>query len=114
MQDSHCMSGRPLVKGLPKEESRARALAVEPAVLLCDKITAALDPEFVGEVLQVLEMLAHEGMTLIHVGTREALHGRMREADHSVQGLGAILSGHLRGVHQTARKGRQCLLLRMN
>lgn len=45
----------------------ARALAMTPTVLLCDEITSALDPELVGEVLQVVEMLADEGMTLILV-----------------------------------------------
>ena len=45
----------------------ARALAMAPSVLLCDEITSALDPELVGEVLQVVEMLADEGMTLILV-----------------------------------------------
>ena len=45
----------------------ARALAMAPSVLLCDEITSALDPELVGEVLQVVEMLAQEGMTLIMV-----------------------------------------------
>jgi polar amino acid transport system ATP-binding protein len=40
---------------------------MNPEVLLCDEITSALDPELVGEVLQVVEQLANEGMTLIMV-----------------------------------------------
>jgi polar amino acid transport system ATP-binding protein len=45
----------------------ARALAMSPQILLCDEITSALDPELVGEVLQVVERLAADGMTLLMV-----------------------------------------------
>jgi ABC-type polar amino acid transport system ATPase subunit len=45
----------------------ARALAMNPSVLLLDEITSALDPELVGEVLQVIRRLAREGMTMLLV-----------------------------------------------
>ncbi|KRT64585.1 MAG: Glutamate transport ATP-binding protein [Chloroflexi bacterium CSP1-4] len=45
----------------------ARALSMEPKVLLFDEPTSALDPELVGEVLKVMETLAHEGTTMIVV-----------------------------------------------
>ena len=44
-----------------------RALAMEPEVMLFDDPTSALDPEMVGEVLDVMKELAHEGMTMIVV-----------------------------------------------
>ncbi len=45
----------------------ARALAMSPRGLLCDEITSALDPELKNEVLEVLEGLKREGMTLMLV-----------------------------------------------
>ncbi|MBQ6449179.1 MULTISPECIES: amino acid ABC transporter ATP-binding protein [unclassified Niallia] len=45
----------------------ARALAMEPEVMLFDEPTSALDPELVGEVLKVIKQLANEGMTMIIV-----------------------------------------------
>ncbi|MEU0517688.1 amino acid ABC transporter ATP-binding protein [Streptosporangium sp. NPDC006007] len=42
----------------------ARALAMQPRVLLLDEVTSALDPEIVGEVLELIGELAADGMTL--------------------------------------------------
>ncbi len=42
-----------------------RALAMQPRVLLLDEITAALDPELVGDVLEIVRELAHGGLTML-------------------------------------------------
>ena len=60
----------------------ARALCMEPKVLLFDEPTSALDPELIGEVLVVMEDLAHAGTTMIVV-THE-MHFAEEAADRVV------------------------------
>jgi general L-amino acid transport system ATP-binding protein len=45
----------------------ARALAMQPKIMLFDEPTSALDPEMIREVLEVMEELAHSGMTMLVV-----------------------------------------------
>jgi polar amino acid transport system ATP-binding protein len=47
-----------------------RALAMDPGLLLLDEVTSALDPELIGEVLNVVRELAAEGMTMV-IATHE-------------------------------------------
>jgi ABC-type polar amino acid transport system ATPase subunit len=60
----------------------ARALCMEPKVLLFDEPTSALDPELIGEVLVVMEELAHAGTTMIVV-THE-MHFAREAADRVI------------------------------
>ena len=59
----------------------ARSLCMEPRILLFDEPTSALDPEMVREVLEVMQALAREGMTMVVV-THEV--GFAREVAHRV------------------------------
>ncbi|SIS42279.1 amino acid ABC transporter ATP-binding protein [Salimicrobium flavidum] len=45
----------------------ARAMAIDPKVMLFDEPTSALDPELIGEVLRVMKQLAEEGRTMVVV-----------------------------------------------
>jgi polar amino acid transport system ATP-binding protein len=56
--------------GQQQRAAIVRALAMRPDILLLDEITAALDPELVAEVLDVIRELAAEGMTLV-IATHE-------------------------------------------
>ncbi len=53
--------------GQQQRAAIARALAMEPDVMLFDEPTSALDPELVGEVLRVMRQLAEEGRTMLVV-----------------------------------------------
>lgn len=56
--------------GQQQRAAIARALAMEPTVMLLDEPTSALDPELVGDVLAVIRQLAEEGRTML-IATHE-------------------------------------------
>jgi polar amino acid transport system ATP-binding protein len=56
--------------GQQQRAAIVRALAMRPDIMLLDEITAALDPELVAEVLDVIRELAAQGMTLV-IATHE-------------------------------------------
>ncbi|MER9169311.1 ABC transporter ATP-binding protein [Mesorhizobium australicum] len=90
--------------GQQQRASIARALCVDPSVMLFDEPTSALDPELVGEVLKVIRSLADEGRTMVmvthemkfarDVSTRVMfLHrGQVEEAGPPSQVFGAPIS----------------------
>jgi polar amino acid transport system ATP-binding protein len=71
---------RPAVGRQQQRVAIIRALAMSPEIMLFDEITSALDPELVGEVLDVLRQLRAEGMTMV-LATHEMSFAR-ELADH--------------------------------
>jgi L-cystine transport system ATP-binding protein len=67
LKDRASMYPHQLSGGQQQRVGIARAMAMDPAVLLFDEPTSALDPELVGEVLKVIKDLAKEGMTMVVV-----------------------------------------------
>ena len=58
---------RNLSGGQQQRVAIARAMAMAPEIMLFDEVTSALDPELVGEVLDVMKQLATDGTTMIVV-----------------------------------------------
>jgi polar amino acid transport system ATP-binding protein len=67
-----------------------RALAMEPELMLLDEVTSALDPELVGEVLEVIRELAAGGMTML-IATHEMAFAREIASRVCFLDAGAIL-----------------------
>jgi len=71
-----------LAGGQQQQVAIARSLCMEPRIMLFDNPTSALDPDFVVEVVKVMERLANEGMTMVVV-THE-LHFARNVADRVI------------------------------
>ena len=61
--------------GQQQRVAMARAMATDPALLLLDEVTAALDPELTGEVLDIMRQLALDGTTMV-LATHEMAFAR--------------------------------------
>ena len=61
--------------GQQQRAAVVRSLAMDPQLLLLDEITSALDPELVGEVLEIIRDLAGQGMTIV-MATHEMAFAR--------------------------------------
>ncbi|NLW52774.1 MAG: amino acid ABC transporter ATP-binding protein [Tissierellia bacterium] len=67
LEDKKDVYPNTLSGGQKQRIAMARALAMEPEIMLFDEVTSALDPEMVKEVLDVMADLAASGMTMIIV-----------------------------------------------
>ncbi len=79
-EQAHKFPGQ-LSGGQQQRVAIARSLAMQPKIMLFDEPTSALDPEMVREVLDVMQTLARDGMTMVVV-THEV--GFAREVAHRV------------------------------
>ena len=76
----------------------ARAVAMDPKVLLLDEITSALDPELVGEVLAVVQDLAKDGMTMLVVTHEMSFARELSDRVVFIDGGEILVSGTPREV----------------
>jgi polar amino acid transport system ATP-binding protein len=86
----------------------ARALAMQPKVMFFDEPTSALDPELTGEVLQVMDELAREGMTMLVVSHELGFARRAASEILFMEGGGILEQGppeRLFNEPQQARTG---------
>ena len=102
----HTLSG-----GQQQRVAIARALAMDPEVMLFDEPTSALDPELVGEVLGVMQNLAHSGMTMVVVTHEIAFAREVAEQLVFMDGGRIIERGDARTLLAAPREARTAAFL---
>jgi polar amino acid transport system ATP-binding protein len=84
----------------------ARALAMQPKLMLFDEPTSALDPELVGDVLAVMRDLAASGMTMIVVTHEMGFAREVRDTLVFMDEGVVVESGHPREILASPRRER--------
>ena len=95
---------RQLSGGQKQRVAIVRALCMHPEILLFDEVTAALDPEMVREVLDVMLDLAKQGRTIIVVSSE------MPEILGITNRIGVMSNGYLSGIVNTKETNQEELL----
>ena len=98
--------------GQQQRVAMARAMATDPALLFLDEVTAALDPELTGEVLEIMRRLATDGTTMV-LATHEMTFARDVATKVCFLHDGAILEqGTPAGIFEDPREERTRQFLR--
>jgi polar amino acid transport system ATP-binding protein len=103
----HRMSG-----GQQQRAAIARALAMQPRLMLFDEVTSALDPELVGEVLRVMRQLAANGMTMMVVTHEMGFAHEVADRVIFMDGGVIVEQGPPREIFSAAREARTRLFLK--
>jgi ABC-type polar amino acid transport system ATPase subunit len=84
----------------------ARALAMDPDLLLLDEPTSSLDPELIGEVLQIIRQLAADGMTMVIATHEMGLARQIASHVHFIDQGGIAEEGRPEEIFESPRNQR--------
>ena len=91
----------------------ARALAMDPEVMLFDEPTSALDPELIGEVLNAMKELAEEGMTMVVVTHEMGFAREVADEVLFMEGGHIVERGHPEEIFSTHKHERTAQFLNL-